>query len=397
MKQNFLIYYCGLLIGFSAFSIDIMLPALQDMSTGLGTSMDLAQMNITIYIFAFGAGQIVFGPLSDRFGRKPTIYIGLILYIAGASFALVAPTIETVLAGRVLQGFGGASCQSVGRAIIRDRYSGIELARNMSVAMAIFAFGPIFAPFLGYGLTQIGGWQFVFVGMLTFAALMFLATLRVPETLQDKNEDALKPNHILKSTVTILSHQQSRYFLIVSAIVMVSMLSFVTNAARLYANLGVTGLWFASAFAIIGTGIIAGQFLNQKLLSKFGQVGAITLSSAAMLVSMIILTLGAAFNGLNITFFTLIMFIFGAFFLVFYSNSLSLVIDPHGQIAGFTSSFYGCAVQVFSSTVVSIMTIIFQGIVLHWAINMLFVSALSLILVRHWQVYHCDVKETEEQ
>ena len=126
------------------------------------------------------------------------------------------------------KGFGGASCQSVGRAIIRDRYSGIELARNMSVAMAIFAFGPIFAPFLGYGLTQFGGWQSVFIGMLTFAILMFLATLRVPETLKKTNKNALKSEHIRQSITKILSHPQSRYFIIVSAVIMVSMLSFVT-------------------------------------------------------------------------------------------------------------------------------------------------------------------------
>lgn len=387
MKPNYIVYYCGFLIGISAFSIDIMLPSLHDMSLGLGTSIDLAQMNITFYIFAFGAGQIVFGPLSDRFGRRPTILLGLSIYIAGASFALVAPTIETILAGRILQGFGGASCQSVGRAIIRDRYSGLELARNMSVAMAIFSFGPIFAPFFGYGLTRFGGWQSVFIGMLVFAFLMLLATLWVPETLKERNKNSLKPDHILKSIFEILSNPQSRYFIIVSAIIMVSMLSFVTNAPRLYANLGVTGLWFAAAFALIGTGIVAGQFVNQKLLSKLGQVGAIRLSATVMLITMIVLTFGAAFDILNIASFTLLMFIFGAFFLVCFSNSISLVIDPHGKIAGFTSSLYGFIVQVFSSVVVSILTLVFQGMPLYWALNMVFVSALALILVRHWQIF----------
>ena len=296
MKEKYVIYYCGFLIGFSAFSIDIMLPSFEDMRTDLGTSMELAQMNITIYIFAFGLGQLFFGPLSDKVGRKPALYIGIILYIIGAISALVAPTIEFVLAGRVLQGFGGASCQSVGRAIIRDCYSGMQLARNMSIAMAIFAFGPIVAPFLGFGLTKIGGWQLVFTGMLTFGVIILAVTPKIPETLKKANPNALRPSHIGQASIRVLSNRQSLYFLIVSAVLMSSMLSFVTNAARLYEALDIRGLAFAAGFAFIGSGIIAGQFINQNMLTRFGQTRSMAVSTNWMMTCMGLMVLFILFR-----------------------------------------------------------------------------------------------------
>ena len=391
MKEKYVIYYCGFLIGFSAFSIDIMLPSFEDMRTDLGTSMELAQMNITIYIFAFGLGQLFFGPLSDKVGRKPALYIGIILYIIGAISALVAPTIEFVLAGRVLQGFGGASCQSVGRAIIRDCYSGMQLARNMSIAMAIFAFGPIVAPFLGFGLTKIGGWQLVFTGMLTFGVIILAVTPKIPETLKKANPNALKPSHIGQASIRVLSNRQSLYFLIVSAVLMSSMLSFVTNAARLYEALDIRGLAFAAGFAFIGSGIIAGQFINQNMLTRFGQTRSMAVSTNWMMTCMGLMVLFILLGWLNFWWFTVFMFVFGTFFLICYANSLSLVIDPHGDIAGFTSSFYGFFVQVFSSTLVSLLTLAFQGLPLYWSLYMCFVTAIVLLLIRHWHITkHAD-------
>ena len=391
MKEKYVIYYCGFLIGFSAFSIDIMLPSFEDMRTDLGTSMELAQMNITIYIFAFGLGQLFFGPLSDKVGRKPALYVGIILYIIGAISALVAPTIEFVLAGRVLQGFGGASCQSVGRAIIRDCYSGMQLARNMSIAMAIFAFGPIVAPFLGFGLTKIGGWQLVFTGMLTFGVIILAVTPKIPETLKKANPNALKPSHIGQASIRVLSNRQSLYFLIVSAVLMSSMLSFVTNAARLYEALDIRGLAFAAGFAFIGSGIIAGQFINQNMLTRFGQTRSMAVSTNWMMTCMGLMVLFILLGWLNFWWFTVFMFVFGTFFLICYANSLSLVIDPHGDIAGFTSSFYGFFVQVFSSTLVSLLTLAFQGLPLYWSLYMCFVTAIVLLLIRHWHITkHAD-------
>ncbi len=396
MKEKYVIYYCGFLIGFSAFSIDIMLPSFEDMRTDLGTSMELAQMNITIYIFAFGLGQLFFGPLSDKVGRKPALYIGIILYIIGAISALVAPTIEFVLAGRVLQGFGGASCQSVGRAIIRDCYSGMQLARNMSIAMAIFAFGPIVAPFLGFGLTKIGGWQLVFTGMLTFGVIILAVTPKIPETLKKANPNALKPSHIGQASIRVLSNRQSLYFLIVSAVLMSSMLSFVTNAARLYEALDIRGLAFAAGFAFIGSGIIAGQFINQNMLTRFGQTRSMAVSTNWMMTCMGLMVLFILLGWLNFWWFTVFMFVFGTFFLICYANSLSLVIDPHGDIAGFTSSFYGFFVQVFSSTLVSLLTLAFQGLPLYWSLYMCFVTAIVLLLIRHWHITkHADTAVNE--
>ena len=168
-----------------AFSIDAMLPALPEIAATL-TPLDpnKAQLIVTSFVLGMGIGTLFAGPLSDSFGRRNVIVGGAVLYCAAAAIAMVAPSLETVLAARVLQGLGAAGPRVVSLALVRDLYKGREMARVVSFAMMIFTLVPAVAPLAASGIIAAWGWRAIFAAFILFAILAVVwMMLRQPETL----------------------------------------------------------------------------------------------------------------------------------------------------------------------------------------------------------------------
>ena len=209
MSRLFLIGFCGFLLALNAFSSDITLPSFAAMSRDLARPIEQVQLVIPVFLVGSAFGQLLFGPASDRFGRRPVILLGIALYMVGALVGFLAPSMGVVLAGRALQGFGSACCVVVARAVLRDTHEGSELARAMAMAMAIISFGPIMAPLLGFGLVVLGGWRGVFAGMALFGAcLMTAGVWRLRETNRQPDPAALRPGRLWSSL-----GRQMMYFL----------------------------------------------------------------------------------------------------------------------------------------------------------------------------------------
>ena len=168
-----------------ALSIDAMLPALPAIGRDLGVlHRNDTQFVITAVFIGLGLGQILFGPLSDRIGRRAAIHAGLLLFMAGCLVSILAPSFGVMVAGRVLQGIGVAAPRIVTMAMVRDQYEGRRMARLMSFAMAVFILVPTVAPALGQGILWLGGWRMIFGTILAVAAIALAwFSLRQPETL----------------------------------------------------------------------------------------------------------------------------------------------------------------------------------------------------------------------
>jgi DHA1 family bicyclomycin/chloramphenicol resistance-like MFS transporter len=381
VSRSFLIVFCGLLLTVSAFSCDITLPAFWSMQQDLGAPIEWVQAIVPVFLFAAAFGQIMFGPVSDRFGRRPVIIGGLLLYIAGTTIAMLAQSIATVHAGRVAQGLGSACGVAIGRAVLRDVSHGSALAQAMALAMAIFALGPITAPLLGFGLVAAGGWRAIFLGMAAFAGLLLAtAVLRFRETNAEPDPDALRPERLLASLARIATHRQSRYFLVLAALTQFGIVSFVANGPRFFKTaFGIDGLPFAALFAVTGLGIILGQVVNTRMIARVGVLVATRVAAFVLLAVTVLIVLLSMAGLLSAGIFAGLMFAFNTSFLVVIANSASLVIDPHREIAGFASSAYGAFTQVTSS-VLAVLTIpLFAGALLPWAASMLAVTAVVFV------------------
>jgi len=215
----------------SGLSVDIMLPAFLSMTLDLQASMPWVQGSIPAFMIASSFGQLLYGPLSDKYGRKPMLAIGLITFMVGAVIAALGTSIEQVLIGRAIQGLGVAAGPVLSRAILRDTFSGQSLGQAMAGSMAIFSIGPIIAPLLGYAVISVFDWRaiFVIIGLVALALLM--TNLMVfEESNQQKNAEALSLTSLWEAFCAVFQNSQSRYFLILACASYSALISYVSNA-----------------------------------------------------------------------------------------------------------------------------------------------------------------------
>jgi MFS transporter, DHA1 family, multidrug resistance protein len=383
MSRALLIVFCGLLLTVSAFSCDITLPAFWSIQADLGTRIASVQAIVPVFLIFQAIGQLIFGPVSDRYGRRPVILAGLWLYLLGASIAGLAHGIGMVHAGRAAQGFGSACGIVVARAVLRDVSHGPALAQSMALAMAVFSLGPIFAPLLGYGLVVLAGWRGVFAAMVVFGCVLLAWAHRwFKETNSRPDAAALQPMRLLQSVRRIVCDRQSRHFLLVSAATQFGIVSFIANAPRFFKSaFNIEGLQFALLLACTGLGIVLGQIANSRLIARFGvlattRLAAFILTVVTALIVMLLLAgtmPGVVFAGM--------MFAFNTSFLVVIANSASLVIDPHREIAGFASSVYGFLTQLTASGLAMLTVPVFAGGLLPWSLTLLAISMSVLAML----------------
>lgn len=387
MTQRQIIVYCGLLLSVGAFSIDITLPFFGPMANSLSAPPASLHATVTLYIFFLGIGQLAMGSLADRFGRRPVIAAGLGLYAAGAVVALLSSNLGGVLAGRAMQGLGGAVGPVLGRAMVRDVSDPVELPRNMAVASGIFAVGPIFAPLIGVGLAAAGGsWRAVFVAMCLFALGLVAVLARLPETLAARNPAALAPAILLDNARHVLRNRQSRFFMLLAAIAMVAIVTIIAGLPRLYeANFGVAGALFAILFGLHGVGIIVGQVLNHRLIGRIGAVASAFVASLIMSAACLAVVLLSATGTAGPYSVSAAMFVFAIGYLIVFSNATALTLEPHGAIAGFASSFFGFFAQVVSSAIGTVAVALAGTSITTWSLLLLAVSLGCLLALLGWQ------------
>lgn len=375
------VIYCGLLMALSGFSTDIMLPAFDAIVLDLNASLDLVQQTISVFALFFGISQVFYGPASDRFGRKPAMVAGLAIYLAGSLQATLGGSIETVLVGRALQGFGAGAAPVLARAILRDTHSGTNLARALALAMAIFAIGPIIAPLLGYGSTAGLGWRSTFACTGLLGALLFMFTMfRYRETNQNPDPHALRPGHLWKAVLTVLRNRQSAWFLGCACLAYCALFTFLSNAPRIYSTaFDIRGLGFALLFAATGFGIVLGQIVNRAFLPKLGILVILRLASLVLFAASAGIALLSALHFINVFLFTLLMFFFNTSFLVVVSNSAALCLDPHPKIAGLASAFFGCMTNTTGAIFIA-ATVTISGLgIIPWSIVMAITTGLGCI------------------
>lgn len=386
MRPGAVVAFCGLLTAGSAISIDITLPSIPAMVDDLGAPYAAVQMTITVYMCAAGLAQLFWGPASDRFGRRPVLAAGLAIFLAGGVLATFAPTVGWLIAGRAIQGAGGAAAIVLGRTILRDMFTGKALARNLAFAAAVFAAGPIVAPFAGGLIAAVLGWRAVF-GLLALVAVAALLVLpRLPETIPARDPAALTLATYGSRMRTFWSEPQSRWFQAVATVAMSAMLFIITSAPRIYDEaFGLTGLAFASFFAFHGFGIIVGQIANRRLISSLGVVPAIIIAGVIMVTASALLLLTGLTGMASAWTTTGLLILFATSYLVVTSNATALVLDPHGAMAGFAASIFGVVMQIGAAAIVSVIVPFTGGSVTAFGLALLIVCATCLSLAARWR------------
>ncbi len=253
-------------------STDMYLPSLPDIARALTASTAQVQLTISAYLIGFAVGQIIYGPISDRHGRKPVLLAALGLYSAATFICALSPSIDVLIAARALQALGGSGCIMVARAIVRDLYSGPRAGRELSVMGSVMALAPVVAPIVGGVLQTAFGWRSVFV-TLVIAGVggAIVIWLVLPETLRQKASEPVSPASMLRSYGVVVRNPAYLAYMALATGSYAGLFAWISGASFVLQNLyGLSPLDFGIAFALSAVGYLTGTNLATRFVMRLG-------------------------------------------------------------------------------------------------------------------------------
>ena len=270
MPRKRFIVLLAALTAFGPMSLDLYLPAFPQIAAQFGTDTGSVQLTFSACLLGLGLGQVLWGPTSDRYGRRIPLIIGLVLYIAASLAIVVAPTLGVIVGLRFVQALGGAAGIVLARAAVRDMFSGADLARVMSAIVTVFAIVPVLAPLLGSGFLALGTWHWMFAGQAAFGAACLLGVLFMPETLPADRRSALGFLSAMGQYVTIASNKQWRTAATVAGLGSVALFAYISSSpAVLMDYYGLDHTVFAFTFAGLAACFAIGAQVNMRMLKRF--------------------------------------------------------------------------------------------------------------------------------
>ena len=258
----------GSLTAFGAVTIDLYLPTLPAIARDYGTSAAAVQLTLSTFFVGMALGQLFFGPLSDRIGRRPTILIGCAVYVAASLFCALAPTIEALVVGRFFQALGCCAAMVTCRAIVRDRYDHRDSARIFSLLMLVLAIAPLLAPTVGGWIAAAAGWHAVFYAFVAVGVAISAAVgLRLDESRSAATAQAARGQDVLSAYARLLGHKRLIGYLLVGAANGATLFSYIAASPDLVVNSwGFSESQFGLVFAAIAVGVVGSSQVNRLLL-----------------------------------------------------------------------------------------------------------------------------------
>ena len=260
------------MMAINALAIDVMLPALADIANSIHIQTENGrQWIITAYILAFGAAQVIYGPIADRFGRRRVILVGLVIYFVFSIVAALATSVEVFLAARVLQGVGSAASRVLAVSIVRDRFAGREMARVMSLAFMVFLAVPIIAPSIGQIIMLFAPWEWIFGILAVYsAALIVWIYLRLPETIHPEDRKPLSVSNVIHAFKVVLTNRVTLGYMLAMGLVMGGLFGFINSAEQIFVDVFQSPRLFTTIFALIAASIGIASLLNARFVGRLG-------------------------------------------------------------------------------------------------------------------------------
>ena len=386
MKTSFLRYaiILGLLSAIGPFAIDMYLPALPSIGKDLSAENNVVQLSLLFFFIPFAIFQLLYGPLSDMWGRKAPLYIGIGLFAVASVGAATASNIETLIAFRFLQGIGGAAGMVVPRAIVRDMHTGVQAARLMSLLMLVFSISPILAPLTGSAVIAFYGWRGVFwaVTIAAIIGLVLLSTqLEETRSKEDRSQSGL--GSAMAAYRLLLG---DRNFLTLSFIGGLGISSFLVYLANspfiLIDHYGLTPTEYSFAFSVNAVSFFTVSQLTGWLGERFGllRVMRVAVTAFATTMALLAIVMSLGFNQLPV----LVAFLFvgyGFLGLVIPTTAV-LALEDHGEIAGTASALMGTLQFVTAAIAMVIAAVFFDGTAMPMVAGIALCAVAALLLTQ---------------
>ncbi|MEW4925389.1 multidrug effflux MFS transporter [Algibacter sp. 2305UL17-15] len=340
------------LMSIVALSIDALLPALPEIGNHLGViNTHDNQKLITMIFLGLGFGQLIFGPLSDSFGRKPIVYFGFALFIIASIVCVNTKSFEVMIVGRVLQGVGLSSPRSIALSMIRDSYSGNYMAKVVSIVVMFFILVPVVAPTLGQVLIDIFDWQSIFYFNLIIGIfIMIWFWKRQKETLPVEKRIKFSSHLFIDGTKEFFKYKEAVAFTFVSGFITGSFMVYLSTSQQIFQEQYNLAELFPYIFASLAISVGLATFLNSRLVVKYGMHRIAYLAAIAYTVISVLYVILFS-SGNNPSVYILLLFFALQFFAVgfLFGNLRAIAMQPLGHIAGI-----GAAINGSISTVMAV-------------------------------------------
>ncbi|WP_439152866.1 multidrug effflux MFS transporter [Winogradskyella sp.] len=374
------------LMSIVALSIDAVLPALPMIGDYLSVTNPLDNPKLITSIFlGLGIGQLIFGPLSDSFGRKPIVYAGFILFVIASFICVTTKSFEMMIFGRVLQGIGLACPRTMCIAMIRDSYEGDYMAKIISIVVMVFILVPVVAPTLGQFLMNTYGWKSIFTFTSIFGVLVMLwFWLRQPETLKEKYRIPYRLKIFKTGTIQFFKIKSAVIYTLLSGFITGSFMVYLSTSQQIFEKQYNLAEEFPLIFASLAISVGLATFMNSQLVIRYGMKKIVHIAMLSFVfISLIFLLIYN--SGQNpsieilISFFALQFFTIGFLF----GNLRALAMQPMGHIAGIGSALNG-----FISTVMAVPIANYIGSFINNSVTPLFIGFLVCGLVSVMLFYY---------
>jgi len=371
------------LMAVNALGIDMMLPALGLIGAELGITVENhQQLVIAVYIASFGLGQLLYGPLADRYGRRPILLGAMLVYATMSLLAALAHSIELLLVARAFQGLAAASTRVLSVSIIRDCYAGRTMARVMSLTFMVFLAVPVLAPTLGQLVLLVAPWHWIFYGLAAFSLCVALwAHQRLPETLAAADRQSIALGAMRRAAREILGDRYSIGYTLAGACLHGGLLGFLNCSPQIFAHSFGAPQLFTLCFAIIAGMMAGASLLNSRVVerlgSRFVSHGALLGLVLIDLVRVAIVLGGVETASLFTLTYAASFFLFG----LTGPNFGAMAMEPMGHIAGTASSLQGFISTMIAAAIGLIIGQSFAGTTLPLALGWLLGSLAALAII----------------
>ncbi len=389
----------ALIMALISLSIDNLLPAFVPIQQtfGIANPNDL-QLIVTVYMIGSGPLQIVYGTLSDVFGRRPALLVGIVIYSIGALIGCLAQSYDALLVGRVVQGMGAASAQVLTVALVRDRYQGREMARVLSLTFMMFILVPVVAPAIGAVLIHLSGWRSVFASMLVMALVVAVwFGLRMPETLKPEHRRAFSIERILDGVKVTLRTRPTMGYTLAVSLQMGCLMTYVSSSQQIFeTQVYGLGTLFPVAFGTIAGAMGIAFYANSTLVRSFGlhRLSHLCLIGFAVLAACGVVAALAWQGKPPLLVFAGLLTATQFLMCLTMPNFNAIGMEPLGSIAGTASAVSGVITTLLGTAIGMFVGTLFDGTVLPLCLTYFACATAALVAVSWGEGWRLELRQT---
>lgn len=365
-----------------ALGIDLLLPAFGDIRSELGLPADSTAVAglVTAYFLGLAIGQVFYGPVADRFGRRPALYVGFAVYALGAAAATLSPTLPLLLASRFVWGLGAAGPRVVTLAVVRDSYSGERMARTMSFVMAVFILVPVVAPTIGAGIVALGSWRWVFGSCMIAAMVLALWALRLPETLRPEHRMELRFGRIARAGRHVVSNRRTVAYTLAMTALYGVFTSYLGSSEIIFGETFGQRSSFPLWFGLVAIAMGAAMLTNARIVEGIGtrRLAHMVLVAYVVLAAILVVVAVATGGRPPLWAFVVGLMAMLSSHALLIPNFNTLAMEPMAAVAGTASSLIGAVQVAVGALLGSVLDRAFDGTVLPLSLGFLGFGLLAL-------------------